>query len=605
MNSSNPSSQDVSSPQTSWFFAGDLLVILFMGLLAFLYWQLVDNAQVGFTHDDGVYLEVARGLALAKGFKLMHVVGQPSQVKYPIMYPLLMVPIWLLKPQFPQNLPWFNALSVFFSVGAAGLIHAFLTRCYRFPAWLSLLILTMVFGNFFTMYFCSLLMTEAPFLFFSFLTLFYLHRQCQRSGPWPLSRVLLAGLLSVITFHVRVPAISLMAATGLWLLLNRQFKNTIIYGGISLLLGVLPWLIWTKTQTPPLTDINYPLVNAYSNYGLEFLVNMRSAKNYFVGVQNAFITLLNKFLSDMMPLLPDFLSINHKWKPWQGPEKILYLSVLYTMMGLYILQVIHALKLSTLGKRFHGRAFSIPALYLIFYLTLITLWNYEDQTTRFVIVVTPLLWLYFFKPFLPVSRVSATLPALTLSNVAFSESGSLSAVSSSTKSGYPKLKAIALGVIALFAVVTSLYPCKSSFDQIHLYRSRHYVARGNGRQDLWGEYQDSFRWVKTNVPLTTPMGMACDVVYGLYTGRPTFYTFWASLKVKNGHYANDSIPVLMRSLDHEKVGYLIAEPHMQARVIRGPMNLVIKQLLKAYPKRFQLVYTTPKHLIRIFKILPG
>src|SRR6478609_7024318 len=126
-----------NSDRKSWFVSSDILALLFLVLLGILYWNLVDNTQVGFTHDDGVYLEAGRGLALGKGFKLMHVVGQPSQVKYPIFFPLLLTPIWFFNPHFPQNLPWFNALQVALTVGAAGTIYAFFTRGYRFPAWLS------------------------------------------------------------------------------------------------------------------------------------------------------------------------------------------------------------------------------------------------------------------------------------------------------------------------------------------------------------------------------------------------------------------------------------------------------------------------------------
>src|SRR5688500_3536219 len=105
-----------------------MLMLLLMAAMAWFYWQMVDNAQMGFTHDDGVYTIAGKALAQGKGFKLLHVVGEPSQVKYPFLFPLLLAPIWLINPHFPENLPLMNALVVSLSVLSAGLMYWFFTR---------------------------------------------------------------------------------------------------------------------------------------------------------------------------------------------------------------------------------------------------------------------------------------------------------------------------------------------------------------------------------------------------------------------------------------------------------------------------------------------
>jgi hypothetical protein len=437
-------------------------------------------------------------------------------------------------------------------------------------------------------------MTEAPYLFFSFLTLLYVHRQSLRSGTWPVQSVVLAGILSVITFHVRVPAISLMGAVGVWLLLNRQYRNAFIYGAMGVFFGVLPWLVWTKTQTPVLSDLNYPLVNAYSNYGLEFWTNMMSAKSYLGGVQQVLQSIVNKVLTNMMPLLTDFVAMFPKYKPWKGLIWLFMETCLYGMLGVFLIQIVHTVKLIFFQGRFHARAFSIPALYTIFYILLITFWNYEDQITRFLIVMTPLLWLYLYKPFLQIPRLSA---ASVLGHAGGTDP---------LPARHIWRKRLILGIIVVFTADMALYLSKSAYDQIHMYRSEHFVARGRGREYLWGEYEDSFRWIKKNIPITEPIGAASDVVFGLYTDRPTFYLFFASIKMKNGVPTPDAIPVLMQNLDRKKVAYLVAEPHMQARQISTvhQINSVMEKLITTYPKRFKMVYATPHHMIFIFKILP-
>ena len=93
------------------------------------------------------------------------------------------------------------------------------------------------------------------------------------------------------------------------------------------------------------------------------------------------------------------------------------------------------------------------------------------------------------------------------------------------------------------------------------------------------------------------------MVFYLYTNRPTFYTFFASLRRKHDEFTPDSIPLLMRSLDFYHIQYLVAEPHMLSRVIKKPVNVVAKQLLEAYPQRFKLAYTSPRGAIKVYKIL--
>lgn len=558
-----------------------LLLILLLIAVGWLYGRVVDTEVLGFTHDDGVYAVAGKSLAQGQGFKLLHVVGQPGQIKYPFIYPAILALVWLVNPSFPANLLALNYITIAFTLAACLLCYLYFRKTQNFPGWLSLLIIALCTANFFFIYFFSSVMSEAPYLFFSMLTLWMAYRFSRKEGVLSLKSVLVLVALSSITFLTRVPAIALMAAVGAWLLINRQWKNSLLYGMGCLLTGILPWTLWVKLNTPVINDINYPLVNAYSNYGLELAHNI-AAGTFISDLRVSFFSLINQMLQDMMAVLPNFIKIYPQIK--QYPDLVVGMSLTtlacaYLLFGYYLLQCISAVRKSVVGGKLNAQAFSLPGLYLFFYILLITLWNYEDQMARFLTPLLPLLWMYFFKPF------ARWLPDLGRPSIA----------------GRKKMIAAVLGVVIAAAVGLWAFP--HTYKTVHMSRSQHWIDSGKYRW-MWKEYQTVFSWIRRNTPPNASLGAASDVVFYLYTERPTFYVFYASLQRANGKFLPKSVPLLMKSLDHYKVQYLVAEPHLQARVVRFPVNLVVKDLLTQFPERFEKVYTSPKEAIMIYKILP-
>ena len=68
-----------------------ILIVLFcLALLpaGWLAWLGRDLPHLGSFHDDGVYLEAARGLAAGDGYRIGSLPLRPAQTKYPPGYPL-------------------------------------------------------------------------------------------------------------------------------------------------------------------------------------------------------------------------------------------------------------------------------------------------------------------------------------------------------------------------------------------------------------------------------------------------------------------------------------------------------------------------------------
>lgn len=558
-----------------------VLAILVLGFITYLYVHAIDTENMGFTHDDGVYAIVGKSLALGKGFKLLHVIGQPGQIKYPFIYPLILSVVWFFSPHFPENLPALLYMTIAFTIASGWLMFIWLKDCQKMPGWLVLTLAVIIPTNFYFIYFFSMVMSEAPYLFFTLLILWYFHRITQSAQPLQKKELFWLVTLSSLCFLTRVLGLAMMAGVGVWLLLNRQWKNALIYGLGCLFTGILPWVFWVKFNTPPVNDLNYPLVNAYSNYGLEFFHNLTTA-NYLNGLGVSVLTMILKLQEVMFPLIPNFFKIYPKLKANQDLVhwfSLIAMIMAYVVFGYFLLQGISTLRKSWSNGKFRPEQLTLPGLYLLFYILIITFWNYDDQMARFLSPVLPMIWLYFFKPFMNV------LPDL----------------------GRPlagsRKKVILASVFTILALTTALWNVNGSYRTIVISRAQHWVESGKYRW-LWDEYKESFQWIRENLPQDARLSVASDVVFYLNTDRPTFYTFYASMHRKNGKFTEDSIPLLMKSLDYHKVNYLVAEPHMQFRTLLAPVNYVAQKLMEQYPKRFVHLYGTPKGSIHVFKILP-
>ncbi len=580
------SSQPLPTPRSSFTSVDQIyngLAFLLVALVGWFYVRVIDTQNMGFIHDDGVYAIVGKALATGKGFTLLHVVGQPAQIKYPFVYPAILSLVWLFNPHFPENLPALNYITIAFTLGACGLIYLYLKRAKQFPGWLALLVVILTTAHFFFMYFFSTVMSEGPYLFFSMLTLWMAYKATQDGSALTPKALGSLIVLSSITFLTRIPGVTMMGAIGVWLLLQGQWKNALRYGLGCFCFGILPWMLWVKCQTPTITPMNYPLVNTYSNYGLEFFHNLRGA-NYLATLPGDLMSLMFALLGQLFPVIPNFKTAYPKLMNDSyitASVAIATVIGLYGTLGYYLMQCIQTLLRSIKQglTKIQAQSFSISGLYLFFYILMITLWNYEDQMSRFLTAVTPLLWLYFFKPWVsslpefgrawPAQRIRAGL-ALT-------------------------------GVI--LTATLSLWLAPSSYKTVYTSRNQHWVDSGRYRW-MWHEYQQVFAWIKQTLPSNASLAVNSDAVFYLYTNRPTFYIFFASLRKVNGQFTKDSIPLLMQSLDAHHIQYLVAEPHMTARVIRKPVNEVARQLLEAFPNRFEPVYSSPNGAINIYKIVP-
>src|ERR1700722_6736819 len=79
-------------------------------------WRNLSMPQFSSLHDDGVLFVTAKSVSEGS-FRLESLPEQPSQTKFPPLYPAYLSLIWKMNPNFPDNLPLATALSWLTLVG--------------------------------------------------------------------------------------------------------------------------------------------------------------------------------------------------------------------------------------------------------------------------------------------------------------------------------------------------------------------------------------------------------------------------------------------------------------------------------------------------------
>jgi hypothetical protein len=534
------------------------LMLAFMAVLAWLYATCIDTQKVGFLYDDGIYVAVAKALAEGKGLILLNLPGHPAQVKYPIVYPLLLSWMWRLNPHFPENIPWLQGLTTGFVILAMPLFALYCRQCKQLSRFQTGLILLLTASSFYFIFYVTALMSEAPYFFFSLLTLFvtekYLQKPCKKA-------LLLTILLSALTFHTRTIGLALIAGIFAWLILQRRVREALVYVGLTGLLTALPWQLWIHAHAPSvITHINYPIAHIYGGYGLEYGINSPKHPTEFLSA------LLEQGLQPLLEgaLLLLFPGVSY----YLMTVPILISTLALGLGGIYLLSGLAAIR---------QKRFSPSALYLAFYVALLTFWMYANQNARFLAVITPWLWLYLF------GFLSWKKPVLR-----------------------PVLRIVGVGVLALF----TLWPAWGGYQVLHRIRSQHLLEPSGKTAALWTDYQAAFAYLRARSALENPavktqtepvVATMWDPVFYLYTGAQTFGLFTAVLEPDHGKITERSFDYLAESMAHYRVRYLVVEPFLVNLELQAPANPVAAHLLKRFPQKYQLVYTAPHGMIQIYR----
>jgi hypothetical protein len=244
-----------------------MAVLLAIGALVAAYSVLLQAPAAGTFHDDGIYLITAKALAEDRGYRIISLPAEPSQTKYPVLFPWILSFVWRLHPAFPDNLLTLRLVPLAAMMTWLALSWAVLRRlgARRSEAGVVVLLTTM---SPWVSFLSTTLMTETLFaalLAGLLLTLTRIHQ-----GDGRRYEGLAAGFFAGSAVLTRVAGIAPAAIGILVFVRKRQWMPLAQYAGGTAVM-TLPWFWWARQQTEIPADnfysaTNYASANIIASY---------------------------------------------------------------------------------------------------------------------------------------------------------------------------------------------------------------------------------------------------------------------------------------------------------------------------------------------------
>ena len=231
-----------------------LFLLMALAPSAVFLWRNGDLPRFGDLHDDSLYYVSAKSLANGGGYRVESLPGEPSQTKYPPLYPLLLSVAWRLDPQFPHNLPlaaWISWLA---------LPAIMLELLWLFPklgitGWRAWLLMTLVAVNPYMLVFSSTLVSELMFTAIMLAAMLLTERATRASAS-------AAGILAGLGYLTRSAGIVFLLAGPLYLWMRHKRREAVLFASAMLPI-VIGWIVWTHVHELSTSD---PTLIYYTDY---------------------------------------------------------------------------------------------------------------------------------------------------------------------------------------------------------------------------------------------------------------------------------------------------------------------------------------------------
>ena len=234
-------------------------------------WQNSDLPRFGDLHDDGIYYVSAKSLADGGGYRIESLPGEPSQTKYPPLYPLLLSVAWHLNPQFPHNVPvaaWISWLA---------LPAIMIQLLWLFPRlgiaeWRAWLLMTLVAVNPYMLVFSSTLVSELAYTALMIAAMLLTERATRAAA-------IAAGVIAGLAYLTRSAGIVFLVAGPLYLWVRHKRREAILWA-CAMLPFVAGWTIWTRLHQLPTNDPALIYYTDYFRYEL-YSISLRDLPVFF------------------------------------------------------------------------------------------------------------------------------------------------------------------------------------------------------------------------------------------------------------------------------------------------------------------------------------
>jgi hypothetical protein len=329
---------------------------------------------IGELEDDGIYLVTAKALAEGRGYRHLHLPGEPYQTKYPVLYPFLLSWIWRAISDFPVRIAAMQVLNAVCGAGAAWLGYRLLRRTWKLPAWLAGASALLAVSNPMWLTMVGLTMSELPFALFSLAAL-SLAASSAHGDPASVTRnrgaarALAIGTLASAAYLTRSMGVTVVAAVLVHGALEERWRDTLVTAATAAVLcgAWWAWSSWAKQANAAIPAA------AALGYDLDYGVQMRASASALgrVLLHNVVTSAYSVFHLIVLPS-----------DAWLG-EQLLGGWLLYAGVAIVAGLFLFGLWTAPRGGR------SLTHTYLLSSFALIWLWPFDAE--RLLIPLLPLL----------------------------------------------------------------------------------------------------------------------------------------------------------------------------------------------------------------------
>ena len=494
----------------------------------------------GVFHDDGIYVSTAKSLASDQGYRLISLPDEPSQTKYPPLYPTLLSVIWRFWPNFPANVLAMQWLTLLMSALSMGLGYYYVVTYGYFSRPVALLAALLAATSHYLLYYSSLLLSEMPFAFFLIFALFMLDRFA-RSGSNRLSGKVLLALVIVLPFLTRSIGVVLIPAAIAFLYFRRRLSWVV---GIAPALIVAAWFAWTLHSRE-----SAPVVYYYTSYWdwwrdftgirVELRVILFNLINIAYGIVYSGETYLSRFVS---------------WQPRLWP--LIALAGIPAFVGLWR------------GMR---RKEILP-LTVCAYLLVVLIWPWPPL--RFIVPVLGFLLCYLL------GETSRLLRSLSPST---------------------GRRALVMAASVLL-IVGNVWQTRAVASFNHKTHYPTTVSYWQSPAD-WSSFTDVFNWIGSRTRPTDIIASYFDSMVFLYTGRQAFRPLVvAPASPYYGITSQPVTPDdLLRTVKGNKGRYVLCTPFDRFND-EPSLTAMMDEVLRKHPKAVSTAYVGKDQRFKIYKI---
>jgi len=344
-------------------------------LVALSIYAGASTPYLGVGYDDGRYVMLAQALARGHGLAQISIPGNPPEPQFPPGWSLLLSPIWLINPSFPENVIPFKFISITCALAFAALAYGYL-RWRGEGERTAILIALLTLFNPFILGYATSAFSEMAYAAISVGALWLVERFA-RLEKWTWVDAIIPALVTAGALYIRTFGVALLGASFVYLILQQVRRKALLFAGLAVLLYA-PWFARSLllpsgagySQQFFLKSMEQPELGAItvSDLILRVILNLRAY-------------LLAGFPGAVMPSQVPLTYVNldeglRVGAPFAGSDIALALLV----MG------------GVLGQIFLRRA--LVDWYLAFYFGLGLVWNWEP--TRFVVPLIPFLYAALF-----------------------------------------------------------------------------------------------------------------------------------------------------------------------------------------------------------------